>query len=234
MTSCVYIYLYVQYKTRLITECTVHCPMAWDCFLNMDNSLCLALPRLHLLLLGQVCEVVSHSICYCWPSKLDVNRDLTTGVLKIRTKKETIKGKRDCKGTLDRLLALFFLILSIKLHWVCLRMWQLRIGQRSSTNNQAGPGDSVRQQSSATPLLWIRGGYWQWTIHTLYNLSLQNHTPRSLHSDIVIVKLNVKVNPLCLSSNIDSAPHRKLKIMGSTIFVHHTFMVTDFGFSSEM
>lgn len=108
MTSCAYIYLYVQYKTRLITECTVHCPMAWDCFLHKDNSLCLALPRLHLLLLGQVCEVVSHSICYCWPSKLDVNRDLTTGVLKIRTKKETIKGKRDCKGTLDRLLALFF------------------------------------------------------------------------------------------------------------------------------
>lgn len=28
-------------------------------------------------------------------------------MLKIRTKKETIKGKRDCKGTLDRLLALF-------------------------------------------------------------------------------------------------------------------------------
>lgn len=107
MTSCAYIYLYVQYKTRLITECTVHCPMAWDCSLTIDNSLCLALPRL-LLLLGQVCEVVSHSVCYCWPSKLDVNRDLTTGVLKIRTKKETIKGRRDCKGTLDRLLALFF------------------------------------------------------------------------------------------------------------------------------
>lgn len=108
MTSCAYIYLYVQYKTRLITECTVHCPTAWDCFLTMDNSLCLALPRLHLLL-GQVCEVVSHSVCYCWPSKLDVNTDLTTGVLKIRTKKETIKGKRNCKGTLDRLLAFFFL-----------------------------------------------------------------------------------------------------------------------------
>lgn len=107
MTSCAYIYLYVQYKTRLITECTVHCPMARDCFLTMDNSLCLAIPRLHLLL-GQICEVVSHSVCYCWPSKLDVNTDLTTGVLKIRTKKETIKGKRDCKGTLDRLLAFFF------------------------------------------------------------------------------------------------------------------------------
>lgn len=37
-----------------------------------------------------------------------MNRDLTTGVLKIRTKKETIKGERDCKGTLDRLLGLFF------------------------------------------------------------------------------------------------------------------------------
>lgn len=37
-----------------------------------------------------------------------MNTDLTTGVLKIRTKKETIKGKRDCKGTLDRLLAFFF------------------------------------------------------------------------------------------------------------------------------
>lgn len=41
------------------------------------------------------------------PQSWIVNRDLTTGVLKIRTKKETIKGKRDCKGTLDRLLALF-------------------------------------------------------------------------------------------------------------------------------
>lgn len=107
MTSCAYIYLYVQYKTRLITECTIHCLVAWDCFLIVDNLLCLVLPRLHLLLLGQLCEVVSLSICYGWPSKTDMNRDLTTGVLKIRTKKETIKRKGDCKGTLDRLLALF-------------------------------------------------------------------------------------------------------------------------------
>ena len=107
MTSCAYIYQYVQYKTRLITEYTLHCPLTWDWCLTMDYSLCLVRPRLHLLLLGQLCEVVSLSICCCWPSKLDVNRDLTTGVLKIRTKKETFKGKRDCKGTLDRLLALF-------------------------------------------------------------------------------------------------------------------------------
>lgn len=51
---------------------------------------------------------------------------------------------------------------------------------------------------------------------------------------IQTVKLNVKVNSLCLSLNIDSAPYRRLKIMGSAIFVHHTFMVTDFGFTSEM
>lgn len=71
--------------------------------------------------------------------------------------------------------------------------------------------------------------------YTPYTIgSLWNHTSCFLHSDIVIVKLNVKVNSLCLSSNIDSVPYRKLKVTGSTIFVHHTFMVTDFGFSSEM
>lgn len=36
-----------------------------------------------------------------------MNRDLTTGVLEIRTKKETVEGRRDRKGTLDRLLAFF-------------------------------------------------------------------------------------------------------------------------------
>lgn len=70
--------------------------------------------------------------------------------------------------------------------------------------------------------------------YTPYTIEVQRIILRSLHSDIVIVKLNVKVNSLCLSSNIDSAPHRELKVMGSIIFVHHTFMVTDFGFSSEI
>lgn len=185
MTSCAYIYLYVQYKTRLITEFTVHCPVAWDCFLTMDNSLCFVLPGLYLLLLGKFCEVVSLSVCCCWPSKLDVNRDLTTGVLKIRTKKETIKGKRDCKGTLDRLLALFFQLLSIKPHWVCLRIRQYH----SSTNNQAGSGDSVRQQSSATPLLWIHGEYWQWYhTHPIQLKSLESYflLPSFRHSNCKI------------------------------------------------
>lgn len=69
MTSCAYIYLYVQYKTRLNTECTVHCPVARDCFLTTDNSRRLVLTRLHLVLLGQACEVVPLSICCYWPSK---------------------------------------------------------------------------------------------------------------------------------------------------------------------
>lgn len=178
MTSCAYIYLYVQYKTRLITECTIHCPVARDCFLTMDNSLCLVFPRLHLLLLGQVCEVVSLSICCCWPSKLDVNRDLTTGVLKIRTKKETIKGKRDCKGTLDRLLALFFSYF----HSNCTgSVWgydKEGIGwYHSSTNNQAGPSESVRQQSSASPLLRIQGENWQWYhTHHIQVKSLESYS----------------------------------------------------------
>lgn len=112
------------------------------------------------------------------PSKLDVNRDLTTGVLKIRTKKETIKGKRDCKGTLDRLLALFFQLLSIKLHWVCLRIRQKGEGRGEPADSTARPitkQNSViqaRQQSSATPLLWIRGECWQW-YHT-YPIQLKS------------------------------------------------------------
>lgn len=174
MTSCAYIYLYVQYKTRLITEFTVHCPVAWDCFLTMDNSLCFVLPGLYLLLLGKFCEVVSLSVCCCWPSKLDVNRDLTTGVLKIRTKKETIKGKRDCKGTLDRLLALFFQLLSIKPHWVCLRIRQ-KGGLANTTARPITKQDPVIQWDSNQVPLHCYGSMESTdndTIHTLYNWSL--------------------------------------------------------------
>lgn len=190
MTSCAYIYLYVQYKTRLITECTVHCPMAWDCFLTMDNSLCLVLPRQHLLLLGQVCEVVSHSICYCWPSKPDVNRDLTTGVLKIRTKKETIKGRGDCKGTLDRLLApLFFRYFQSNCTgsvWRC-DSWGLASAARPITKQD--PEIRARQQSSATPLLRIQGEYWQWYhTHPIQLKSIESHSslPSFRHSNCKI------------------------------------------------
>lgn len=56
MTSCAYIYLYIQYKTRLITECTVHCPMAWECFLTMDNLLCWVLP------IGYICYYRESSV----------------------------------------------------------------------------------------------------------------------------------------------------------------------------
>ncbi len=173
MTSCAYIYLYVQYKTRLITECTVHCPMAWDCFLTMDNSLCLVLPRLHLLLLGQVCEVVSLSICYCWPSKLHVNRDLTTGVLKIRTKKETIKGKRDCKGTLDRLLAPFFRYFQSNCTG---SVWGYdKWGLADSTARPITKQNPVIQRDSNRVPLHCYGSRENTdndTIHTLYNWSL--------------------------------------------------------------
>lgn len=196
MTSCAYIYLYVQYKTRLITQCTVHCPMTRDCFLTMDNSLCLALPRL-LLLLGQVCEVVSHSVCYCWPSMLHVNRDLTTGVLKIRTKKETIKGRRDCKGTLDRLLALFFsntfnqneLGLSTGDWPALLHQWPRRTWRFSKTAGEChfivtDPGRVLTMIS-----------------HAPYTIEICGITLLALHSGIESVKLKVKVNSLCLSSD---------------------------------
>lgn len=200
MTSCAYIYLYVQYKTRLITECTVHCPTAWDCFLTMDNSLCLALPRLHLLL-GQVCEVVSHSICYCWPSKLDVNTDLTTGVLKIRTKKETIKGKRNCKGTLDRLLAFYFSD--------TFNRNALGLSEDATTGDWLAPLDQkpcrTRWFSETAiechSIVTDPGRVLTMTPYAPYRIEVHRIMLLALHSDIVSVKLNVKVNSLCLSSN---------------------------------
>lgn len=119
--------------------------------------------------------------------KADVNRDLTNGVLKIRTKKETIKGKGDCKGTLDRLLALFFSYFQstcVGSVWGCDKG---RIGRyRSSTNNQAGPSESVRQQSNATPLLRIQGENWQcYHTHPIQVKSLESYSslPSFKHSN---------------------------------------------------
>lgn len=88
-----------------------------------------------------------------------MNRYLTTGVLKIRTKKETIKGKRDCEGTLGRLLALFFFSATFNQTALVTSEDTTKGGladKHSSTNDQAGPGDCTRQQPIATPLLWIQ------------------------------------------------------------------------------
>lgn len=108
MTSCAYNYLYVQYKTRLITECTVHCPMAYDCFLTMGNWLCLVLQWLHLIFLGQICDVLSLGEMPLVTLKAGCEQRLNHWCAEDKDKKEqNIKGERDCKGTLERQLALF-------------------------------------------------------------------------------------------------------------------------------
>lgn len=165
MTSCAYNYLYVQYKTRLITECTVHCPMAYNCFLTMDNWLCLVLPWLHLIFLGQVCDVVALGELPLLTLKAGCEQRLNHWCAEDKDKeKKNHQREEGLQRHTRKATCPFFLILSIKLHWYCLKKRQTGcLGKKNrSTNNQAGPGDSVRQQSSATALLWIQGEYWQW------------------------------------------------------------------------
>lgn len=64
--------------------------------------------------------------------------------------------------------------------------------------------------------------------HMPYTLNTQESYSLFCSFRQSVVKLNVKVNSLCLSLI------QYMKMMNSTIFVHLTFMVTDFGFSSEM
>lgn len=67
-----------------------------------------------------------------------MNRDLTTGVLEIRTKKETVEGRRESQRHTRQAtrLLLFSQILSIerkKKRWIHLRMRQLGIGYLALT-----------------------------------------------------------------------------------------------------
>lgn len=134
LTSCAYIYLYVQYKTTLWLQ-NVHWSCDTDCcFLVKMSAVCI-LTRVAYDIVGSA-FVVWLLLLLLWA--LHTRSRTTTCAWTSRTEKKAV---RDCKGTLNRLLVLFYV------HSNCSFADNV-LQQRRIANIKAWPYDHEQRETS--------------------------------------------------------------------------------------